>query len=75
MKHLVALALLGSLFGCASQQAQVATVEKPIVVEPKQVSQAAGTALFEVHKEGRIYFFYDYALYQDFLNSSHKCMT
>ena len=56
--------LVVALFmGCAGQEVkEEKVVEK---VEPKK------TVMFEAHKDGRMYFFDDFALYQDFLKNGH----
>ncbi len=71
-----ALVALG-LVGCGSTAEKSAKEEKQEVMASK-AEKAGGkalaeamTALYEVHKDGRIYIFYDQELYHDFIKTGH----
>ncbi|MDX1451902.1 MAG: hypothetical protein R3183_05045 [Oleiphilaceae bacterium] len=57
------------LGGCASQQTSEQTVETASETAAMQTATVA--ELYEVHHDGRIYFFYDRGLYEDFVKIGH----
>jgi len=52
----------------ACQTTQETAPAAPVKAEAAQTENLRNTQLFEVHKDNRIYVFYDYALYEDFLS-------
>ena len=63
------LVALGTV-GCANKSTTEVTpeVEAPM---SQAIESATVPALYEVHRDGRIYFFYDKSLYQSFLKTGH----
>jgi len=55
----------------ACQTTQETAPAAPVKAEAVQTENLRNTQLFEVHKDNRIYVFYDYALYEDFLKHGH----
>lgn len=57
------------MVGCASNETKDMPVEQPMASAAAE--ETTVPALYEVHRDGRIYFFYDKALYQSFLKTGH----
>ena len=55
---------------CQTTQETSAPAAEPMKAEAQQ-QDLRNTQLFEVHKDNRIYVFYDFALYEDFLKHGH----
>ena len=74
MKKLGILLITGAVIvGCSPAPKQILPTKSVAVekIKPVTVAKSTQTELFEVHKDGRIYFFYDKALYEDFLKLGH----
>ena len=74
LKKIGLVAVIGAaLVGCAKDDVKPAAVAE---VSPPPATEAAASAatlssLFEAHDDGRIYLFYDQALYKDFIKTGH----
>ncbi len=72
MKSLkIALLATSIAFTAACQTTQETTGSQASSTQSQQLENKRNDQLFEVHKDHRIYSFYDFALYQDFLKHGH----
>ena len=69
VKSAVVALTLASLLGCSAMEEKAESANAEAAKAEMEMSKMAH--LYEVHKDGRIYVFYDKALYSDFLKTGH----
>lgn len=60
-----------TISGCATNGSNIQSSELDKNTQEQSISTTSVPALYEVHHDGRIYFFYDQALYKSFLKTGH----